>query len=612
MRVSYRIAVIVTLLWVLVSTGFCREPVGPPPEKFFPFGILIATKECQFFGEPWQQEVGRHAKDWKRHYLNTICAYGMGEPPGSAAEMLDILKPFDIKLWPQLYMPAAYKDKKILNNCAAFLKAHRDSKRILAYTIKDEPKKNAYLPYVESLRFIRQYDPSHPVVSIFFRVTSLYPFLPHLEAISLDCYPIRRGSHDPWYVATEMRDLRRIAGRRPVWFMPQAHSYFTGNRRKKPMRKTRREEIPSPAEHRLMSNLALAAGADGLVWFLYRWNPTWQKLKGRGLVNLIERGGPLWKEIQKQGRTILPVGPLIAGTSVFDCHGVSVKVKQTIPMPKCIHRFPELIRKPRPAITAAVRGHLDRKERFLFLANNDVAGYQSGEVIIDRKYYPDARVFDLYDLKEIPLKNGVRFTVKYESGGGRIYLIGQQVEFDRAKAIILRNRHNNETGRLKVDLKELTKAGVIKDNEKFSAILHQAGQLATKGQAIKAKALLDEVRGALKFAASANAEFRLRRRLLKQAAELWSKMDEDLYERAETIEYEKKKMFEKECRQMMSLARQYMSLKSAFYRERGHNPKLKPSTKRLGNLVKEMERLKKRLDKKLLLVAKDYTTTTGK
>ena len=591
-----------------------EEDSGPLPERFFPFGVLASVKECGFFGESWTREVSRHVRDWKRHYVNTVCAYGMGVPPGDAPRMLEILAPYRIKGWLSLYMPTAYKDRHVLDECAAFLEAQRGRDGVLAYTIKDEPGTQHFLPYVDSLRFIARHDPTHPVVSIFSRASSLYPYLPYLDAMCIDCYPILQRTHDPWYVAMEVADVRRIAGNRPVWFMPQTHSFYAVDYHKMPRRKARREEIPSIPEHHLMTNLALAEGADGLVWFLYRWMPTWHELKGRGLVNLIEEGTPLWKEIEQQGRTLLPIGPLIAGTSVFPCHGVRVKTDHVVPMPECIFRVDPPKRKPRPAVTAAVRGYPNRSERFLFLVNNDVTQRRSGSVSLDRAFYPEAHVYDLIDVTEVSLTNDARFTVTLAPGRGRIYLIGSPDIFNEARAVIRRNRRQGEIDRLGIDVEELADAGVLADPDVQTTRLHRAARLNIAGTTEQADILVQSVRHALQTAIENHPEYRRRRILLDRAASMWSRMDNELDARAVAIEYGARKTLHQELADMVTLAKQYMDLKTALLGPHGTSEPDEtavPSTERLTTLVRDLTRLARRLERKLAAIPPDGDAKAG-
>ena len=593
-------------LAILAAAGRGAEKRDPVPERFFPFGVLASVNECGFLGEPWTRSTARHVRDWKRHYLNTVCAYGMGVPPGGVPRMLQLVKPYGIRVWASLYMPMAYKSEEVRAKCAAFLDTQRDADGILAYTIKDEPKSEHYLPYVASLQFIGRHDPTHPVVSIFSSARSLTPYLPYLEAMSLDCYPIVKRSHDPWYVAMEMAKVRRIACRRPVWFMPQAHSFYAMDYHKMPRRKARREEVPTLPEHRLMTHLALAGGADGLVWFLYRWPPTWHQLKGRGLVNLIEEGGPLWEEIRRQGRTLLPIGPLIAGTCVFSCNGITVATEHEVPMPECIFRVNPPRRKPRPAIAAAVRGHPDRPERFLFLVNNDVTKRRGGTVTLDRAFYPQAHVYDLIDLIEVPLTKNAAFTVEYGPGRGRVYLIGGPAIFSEVETVIQRNRCRGEIGCSTAEVQELTRAGVLSAENKLPALLDRAVRLSLADQPAKARELLRTVRSTLRAAVGARPDYRRRRALLAEAAAFWSDMDSDLDARAVALEYGRKEELQEEIRDMLTLARQYLDFKSALAGDRGaEDGPAVPDTARLATLVEKLKDLKSRLTPKLKTIPAD-------
>ena len=151
--------------------------------------------------------------------------------------------------------------------------AFRDHPALMAWYINDELS----LDMLERLSLHRQWleelDPDHPTWVVLYQVDSVRDYAPTFHVIGTDPYPIpdsapaRAGE---WTRKT----VQAMAGRRPVWQVPQVFNWAC-------YRKTDQEKQglrpPTLDEMRSMAWQCIAEGANGLVfysWFDVRRDPT--------------------------------------------------------------------------------------------------------------------------------------------------------------------------------------------------------------------------------------------------------------------------------------------------------------------------------------------------
>ena len=157
---------------------------------------------------------------------------------------------------------------------------------------------------------LKAYLPEH--VSVFpYLNSSSTALLPYLPVYLGDWYPIKRrwsSGRNPWNVYPEFSRIRKIAGDKPVWFMPQGFSGGANNG-------NGTYAFPTAGEIRLMLNLAAAAGVKGIAWHGFA-SGTWPWMMNYGMYRyaLLGAGGqvtPSWAGAVECAKQFTAVSPLL-------------------------------------------------------------------------------------------------------------------------------------------------------------------------------------------------------------------------------------------------------------------------------------------------------------
>ena len=174
-------------------------------------------------------------------------------------------------------------DELLPQNAAVMLRAHQELKKLL-------PEHIVPFPYLNS---------------------STVDLMPYLPIFLGDWYPIKReraSGHNPWCVYPEFARLVKLAGSKPVWFVPQG---FAGG----PDNSNVVYALPTAGEYRLMIHLAAAAGVKGIFWHGFpNWN--WPWMINYTLYRYAPMGGAgqltsSWPGIADAGRAFATAGPLL-------------------------------------------------------------------------------------------------------------------------------------------------------------------------------------------------------------------------------------------------------------------------------------------------------------
>ncbi len=144
---------------------------------------------------------------------------------------------------------------------AALVSGLKEHPAILGWYINDEIPFSRMGDVRRRYALIRERDPNHPVVTVNFHVDMITPFLSASDVIGTDPYPYPKDQLSmvrDWTLKTR----RGVFGMRPVLMAPQAFDW-------KDYSKVHGEGFPPYRELRNMAWQAIAAGANGLVFYSY-------------------------------------------------------------------------------------------------------------------------------------------------------------------------------------------------------------------------------------------------------------------------------------------------------------------------------------------------------
>ncbi|MDD3155805.1 MAG: beta-galactosidase, partial [Victivallaceae bacterium] len=187
----------------------------------------------------------------------------------------------------------------------------KNSPVVLAWYGKDEPSLSDYLHYLANKKKIMEMDAEHPLTSALHIDSSRRALGPMLEVVMSDIYPLEfQTPKDGAAILRNFDVLRRCrdwsAGNR-VWLVAQAFS----NRQKFHYS----SRYSTPEEMNLTLYSAIAAGANGILFFIYNDLPTILdgKLRveefDRTLVDPWGNGNPVYDRIAEFGKNIAPIMP---------------------------------------------------------------------------------------------------------------------------------------------------------------------------------------------------------------------------------------------------------------------------------------------------------------
>ena len=311
-------------------------------------------------------------------------------------------------------------DELLPQNAAVMLRAHRELRGLL-------PKHIAAFPYLNS---------------------STVDLMPYVPVYLGDWYPIKRknaSGHNPWSVYKEFSRLVKLAGSKPVWFVPQG---FAGG----PDNPHGVYALPAAGEYRLMLHLAAAAGVKGIFWHGFP-NGSWPWMINYNLYRYAPMGGAgqlmsSWQGISDAGRAFATVGPLLLKAQPVPLpEGISVQCRQF----RSANRF-----YAGPAIRLFA---LKTPDGMLILAvNQNPYGTETGELSL-----PEGDHFNLSALSDIRgqrlhlklapgdavyIYNGPKgpeldsaFRSRYQAELSRYLLLAQQAAGDRIPVLNV-NRRN--------------------------------------------------------------------------------------------------------------------------------------------------------------------------
>ncbi len=284
--------------------------------SIFPYGAVTRidaiVSSSGLFERPIRESLHDDLVDMRRHYLNTYLNFCEKTP---LELRLELAEETGIRLIETMFCAT---DFSVLPADDPGWRAFETAKRspaLLAWYGQDEPLPSAYPAYLANKKKIMELDSLHPLTSALHLGTVRQQLGATLEVMVPDIYSLGPNTPADGKAITEHFKIIRLcrnqtAGKR-VWFMTQSFS----NRHPRGNKAEFSKRFPTVVEMRLDLYTSAAAGASGILFFLYNDHATILDgtLRGeefdRTLVDPWGNGNPVYDEISEFGRRIVPILP---------------------------------------------------------------------------------------------------------------------------------------------------------------------------------------------------------------------------------------------------------------------------------------------------------------
>jgi len=515
----------------------------PRLDKTFVFGVENGSFGCfsatctrrTYMCQQFPQDSWNAVWDWKKHYVNiNTVETGQMRPYNREQDWPVFAREIDVYERNNIYtLPSVWFNRYFFSNftpaeCEAAIRAaipkYRGSKTILAWWLMSETHfgGEGTSEGLFARKIIESVDDMHPTV--IGDHPELNPFHPQ------HMYTVRRSSlgFGAYAIAPRVRRLiQRAPG--PVWAMLQGDESDTSRRK------------PTVAEIRMMTHAALAEGAKGITYYLYRYpKPRWLPEKaGRfsraGVVNCFGEGRDVWATIGELGKEILPVGPLLMDAGPRASAGLVELPKRQVAIPAIISKVHRDVRDipadfPYPVINAGLLADRRGRWHILVVYSNELSKAVKESIGLGENLFAHGeRLFDLVALKPVPLENRAnsrRLVLNLQPGDGRLFMIATDKAFSEGEAEINRGRFYCEKEILKYELYQARLSG-IEPGEAFSRDLAEMVRAAKEGAFADACLGVDRCRLQLRRVLNADTRFHRVERQLAKTLKALSNADRD-------------------------------------------------------------------------------------
>jgi hypothetical protein len=210
-------------------------------KPFFPLGM--------YFGRFTKEELDIYTQG----AFNTVLC-------GASTQALDLVQSYGLK---GIVSTASHVDPEAL---ARKLRELKDHPAVLAWYTNDEMPPGLAPRQAMLQKVYRRVDPDHPTYTVLDKPWQVRIFMPTFDVIGMDPYPIgnHRGGIETAY-GWGASCARQCFGMRPMWQVPQSFNWRWY--RKGPDEPEFR--FPTPEEFRSMTWQAIAAGANGLMYYSF-------------------------------------------------------------------------------------------------------------------------------------------------------------------------------------------------------------------------------------------------------------------------------------------------------------------------------------------------------
>lgn len=425
-----------------------RGRVRPQPqlEALFLFGVVLVREAvlttAELTGVPWEWEFRQCLHDLKRHYCNFDQQLSLDAVHPEMLPSARILEEEgiysvngDVKV-----LPSIFSAKHDVNEprLTAFLRAQAprfaEFTHFLAWSLADEPLPGRLYDYIVAKDIIESLDAQRPALPILNTEEVIRLYAPYQQVAVLDYYTIRRRGANPWAVGERVRFGREHCTG-PVWFLYGAYS-------------SRGMRMPTRPETRLMIHQGLLSGAKGLACYSYHSRPTFIKSgHAETLTDTLRTSTPVWEEIGRIGKRLVPVGRLLAEATPVPEHlfGCDAGTVQTISG-------------PRPAVELAAWRY--GKTTVLLAVNNDLAQPVTARIGVGDASWPGGLAIDLgtSEFAARPVRSGIDLTL--EPAGALALGIGTDDTLAACRSRIRQYRFEQEMCVLELDLKLMANHGI--------------------------------------------------------------------------------------------------------------------------------------------------------
>ncbi|MDD2707987.1 MAG: hypothetical protein PHV34_08260 [Verrucomicrobiae bacterium] len=432
-----------------------HKPIAssPWPDNHFAFGVgsawgweRLAFEKCTrsgLGGEFKEIYVEDIMQDAKRHYCNFVDAIGL-QSVDEEKMFLKHAEKYDICVGmggsPTAPRHMSFKCEADFKRQAEAGMAPFVENSHLVYRYTDEPCVNTFKEYLQAKKVIEKFDPKRPYIGVLNLGATRYLYGRYMQLLITDVY------QSPWGVGGAIAHARNCTDS-PVWWVGSP-----------------REDCPTQSYPHLKPYLkevkrlsvyqAIANGAKGLWWHVYYWRPMWNwRERDRSyaycLVDAFGTPSAVWEEIGRIGKCLTPVGQLLTTTSPVENSLVTVETCKVV----------TLIKQRDAVGVALLEDRADSNLHYLVALNNDIQCSQKAKSRIDGALLKNRRIYDLYSLSEMKIKNEI-FDIALLPGDGIIYAMATPETYLRLKNAILLARLQAEKGIFALDF-ELAKANCL-------------------------------------------------------------------------------------------------------------------------------------------------------
>jgi len=501
-----------------------RTPVLQPPRLVnrFAFGVYLAFEQfsgtAKLFGEPWQNRFERTCEDFVRCYMNSIPIVNSpwSLASGDFSKMDDLVRiagEVGVDIMPGAGGLPAGADYKAAQakGFTDMVRRYKDKPSLLCWYLWDEPGPAQFAPIVNARFICDKISPDKSATVITCGTWAVRKYAPLFPVVMPDNYPVRFRSRDPWRIGVHVRYCRQNGARR-IWMMHHNQGCLKGHGS---------IAYPTVGEFKLMSYLAVAEGAAGLIPYHYMKKSLWQEeryaakrfLEQKTFTNAFETHDTLWPVHKEIGRRMTTVGPLLVGAKFLGEKGLKVDAR-TITM-AVWGKGKALVARMFERATG---------ERMLVVVNNDPNAPTTGGVTVEGLA---GGLYDLFELKPFKAPQG-KLRLSLPPGECKIFLIGNEATFQKAKEAILANRCRMERAIARVEIAAARRAKA--SPEAAEKLLARADENVKARRYAEALAEILRAAESARAAVDADPQLGATRANLEKAKSILGKLDDKLEE----------------------------------------------------------------------------------